>query len=105
MITDQPEPKYDRVIAYIRKSSEDSKNGKPVKQINSLPGQRNFLKEALDRYELKLLRKPFADSKSGYKAFEREGFDEMLDYLRDNKGKVDGIVCTEISRLARNLCL
>lgn len=99
------EPKYDRVVAYIRKSSEDNLKGKANKQQNSLEYQREFIKTAISRYGLKLMRPVFEDDKTGYEAFVRDGvngFNEMLEYLKDHKDKVDGIVCTEISRLARN---
>ena len=94
--------KYNRVVAYIRKSSEDNQKGEANKQLNSLEYQKNFVKEALKRYELKLVGPIFEDDKTGYVAFQRDSFAEMLEYLKDNKGKIDGIICTEISRLARN---
>lgn len=96
---------YNRVIAYIRKSSEDNEKGQANKQLNSLDYQKNFVNEAITRYNLKLLRQPFEDDKTGYEAFVRDGsngFNAMLEYLREHKNEVDGIVCTEISRLARN---
>jgi site-specific DNA recombinase len=99
------EPKYDRVVAYIRKSSEDNLKGEASKQLNSLEYQKNFIKEAINRYTLKLVGPVFEDDKSGYDAFIRDGnngFNAMLEYLKEHKNKVDGIVCTEISRLARN---
>jgi DNA invertase Pin-like site-specific DNA recombinase len=99
----QNEPEYNRVVAYIRKSSEDNEKGEAKKQINSIKYQKEYVtEEAVKKYDLKLVHKPFIDDKSGYEAFGRDSFNEMLEYLSDNKGKVDGIVCTEISRLARN---
>lgn len=95
------ENKYNRVVAYIRKSSEDNEKGEAIKQLNSIEYQRQFVKEAIPKYNLRIER-TFEDDKSAYEAFERDGFQEMLDYLKDNKGAIDGIVCTEISRLARN---
>ena len=96
------EPKYDRVVAYVRKSSEDNEKGEGTKQLNSLEYQRDFVKEAIKKYELKLIHEKFEDDKTGYEAFVRDGFEEMLNFLKDHKGEVDGIICTEISRLARN---
>jgi len=96
------EQKYDRVVAYLRKSSEDNLKGEANKQLNSLEYQRDFVKKALVLYNLKLVGPIFEDDKTGYEAFVRDGFDDLLDYLKDHKGEVDGIVCTEISRLARN---
>ncbi|MBU0569354.1 recombinase family protein [Patescibacteria group bacterium] len=44
----------------------------------------------------------FEDDKTGYIAHIRKEFNGLLNYLEDNGDKVDGIVCFEISRLARN---
>lgn len=97
------EPKFDRVVGYIRKSSEDNEQGGATKQLNSLDYQRHFVtQEAPVKYDLKPPIKVFEDDKSGYEAYIRDGFEEMLHYLEDRKNEVDGIVCTEISRLARN---
>ena len=99
---DKPEPEYKRVVAYIRKSSEDNKDGEATKQINSLEYQHTFVSKAIKDYGLQLVCEPFEDDKSGYEAFQRDGFRDMLDYLKANANEVDGIICTEISRLARN---
>jgi site-specific DNA recombinase len=95
-------PKYDRVIAYVRKSSEDNLKGEANKQLNSLEYQKSFVKDAITKYRLELVGPVFEDDKTGYEAFVREGFDNLLTYLREHKGEIDGIICTEISRLARN---
>ena len=93
---------FDRVVAYIRKSSEDNSQGEAHKQLNSIEYQKQFIKEAVVKYDLKPVLKVFEDDKTGYEAYVREGFEAMLDFLEENKGKIDGIICTEISRLARN---
>lgn len=93
------------VVAYIRKSSEDNEKGEVHKQLNSLEYQREFVKEAVEKYKLKLLRQPFEDDKTGYEAFIRDGengFNQMLEFIKNKKNGVEGIICTEISRLARN---
>lgn len=93
-----------QVVAYIRKSSEDNARGEANKQLNSMEYQHYFVKEAITKYNLHV-EKTFQDDKTGYEAFVRDGpdgFNAMLDYLKENKGEIDGIVCTEISRLARN---
>ncbi|KKU28814.1 MAG: Recombinase [Candidatus Amesbacteria bacterium GW2011_GWA2_47_11b] len=89
------------VVAYLRKSSEDDAQGQANKQLNSMDYQRSFAQEAITKYNLRI-EKSFEDDKTGYEAFVRDDFQEMLDYLKEHKGKVEGIVCTEISRLARN---
>ncbi len=91
-----------RVVAYIRKSSQDNDDGEATKQQNSLKYQRDFLEVAIKRHTLELVHEPFWDDETGYQAFIRDGFDAMLKYLKDHEGEIDGIVCTEISRLARN---
>ncbi len=48
--------KYDRFVAYIRKSSEDNEQGEANKQLNSLEYQRKFVDEALKQYNLKLIQ-------------------------------------------------
>src|SRR5258708_446264 len=89
------------VVAYVRKSSEDSKDGVAKKQLNSLDYQRQFTIEAETKYPIKVKRK-FEDDKSAYLAYERDGFNKMMDYINDHSNDIQGIVCTEISRLARN---
>lgn len=82
------QPKYDRVVAYIRKSSEDNLKGEANKQLNSLEYQKDFVKEAVNRYKLKLVGPIFEDDKTGYEAFARDSFAKMLDYLKDHKAKL-----------------
>lgn len=104
MISDMPDRPI-RVIAYIRKSSEDNEKGEAHKQLNSLEYQRVWVTEAVKKHNLKLLIPPFEDDKTGYEAFVRNGengFNDMLEYIKDKDNQVEGIVCTEISRLARN---
>ena len=99
------EEKCDRVIAYIRKSSEDNEQGEAYKQLNSIEYQKQFIRDAVQKYKLKPVIKVFKDDKTGYEAFVRDGEDgfmAMLDFLKTHKGEIDGIICTEISRLARN---
>lgn len=99
---DENNTQYKRVVAYVRKSSEDNVKGVAHKQHNSVDYQRNFIKETIKRDGLKQVQPNFEDDKTGYEAFVREGFENMINYLRDHRDEVDGIVCTEISRLARN---
>jgi len=101
-MNNQPPEQFDRVVAYIRKSSEDNEKGEASKQLNSIDYQRKFVGEAQRQHKLTLVHPPFEDDKTGYEAFVRDGFEEMLTYLKDHKKEVDGIICTEISRLARN---
>lgn len=99
------EDKQVRVIAYIRKSSDDNEQGEAHKQLNSMEYQREWVKEAVKKHDLNLIRRPFEDDKSGYIAFHRDdenGFNKMIDYIKDKDNAVEGIICTEISRLARN---
>ena len=92
-----------KVLAYLRKSTEDNKEGEARRQKNSIEYQREVVKEIAERNNLEIVRY-FEDSKTGYKAFQREGFDKMLEFFREQKheGVVKGIVCSEHNRLARN---
>lgn len=101
-MTEEKQEAPKQVVAYIRKSSEDNKDGEAHKQLNSIEYQRTYVQEALKKYNLELAHSPFEDDKSGYEAFIRDGFNSMLTFLKEKKGFIDGIVCTETSRLARN---
>lgn len=94
--------KRKKVVAYIRKSSEDNKDGEAKKQLNSLDYQKRFCTEKIKEMGFELAHSFFIDDKTGYEAFCRESFQEMRDFLEEQKGEIDGIVCTEVSRLARN---
>lgn len=101
MIETETEKK--KVVAYIRKSSEDNKDGEAKKQLNSLEYQREFAKIAPEKFTVEYaVSEYFHDDKTGYEYNVRPGFKEMMNYIEENSDKVDGIVCTEISRLARN---
>lgn len=89
-----------KVVAYIRKSSEDTKDGDVNKQVNSFSYQKKVVDNLIKEHDLDLLTKVFQDDHSGYKAFSRVNFDLMLKFIEKNE--VDGIVCYDISRLARN---
>ncbi|KUK77691.1 MAG: Recombinase [candidate division WS6 bacterium 34_10] len=92
-----------KVFGYVRKSTEDNQEGKTRRQQNSLEYQKKTIKEIAERNGLEIVR-IFEDSKTGYKAFIREGLEEMLELFasQDEGGPIKGIVCTEHSRLARN---
>jgi len=89
------------VVAYIRKSSEDNARGEANKQLNSIEYQQQFAEEAKKKYGVTVVQ-TYQDDKTGYDAFIRPDFKRMLDFLKDKNGEIDGIVCTEVSRLARN---
>ena len=91
------------VYGYIRKSTEDNQEGKTRRQQNSLNYQRNTLKEIAERNNLRIV-KIFEDSKTGYKAFIREEFNQMLETFSEQgkEGTIKGVVCSEHNRLARN---
>lgn len=99
MDNEKVEPK--KVVAYIRKSSEDNIQGETSKQLNSIEYQKQFVIDAYGKFNVNVIA-TFQDDKTGYEAFIRDGFNQLVEYLKENKGNIDGIVCTEISRLARN---
>ena len=92
-----------KVFAYIRKSTEDNKQGQARRQKNSIAYQKKAVKETAEKENLQIVR-TFQDDKTGYKAFVREGLEEMLDLFKEQgkDGPIKGIVCSEHSRLARN---
>ncbi len=92
-----------RVVGYIRKSTADNKKeGIANRQINSLNYQRRIIKELVEKEGLELVGKIYQDDFTGYIAFQRESFQEMLGFIQDPDNQIDGIVCSELSRLARN---
>ena len=103
MMINTENPQKTKVYAYLRKSTEDNKEGKARRQKNSIEYQRRAVKEIADKNNLQIVRY-FEDSKTGYKAFVREGLEEMLELFKEQgkDGPIKGIVCSEHSRLARN---
>ncbi|MFA7627997.1 MAG: recombinase family protein [Candidatus Dojkabacteria bacterium] len=92
-----------KVYAYLRKSTEENKEGESRRQQNSLEYQKRSVEETARKNNLEIVR-TFKDSKTGYKAFVRDGFNKMMDQIDQDglEGEVKGIVCSEHSRLARN---
>jgi site-specific DNA recombinase len=92
-----------KVFAYIRKSTDEDQEGGKGKQLNSLEYQRRVVKEIAQRNNLKIER-IFEDSATGYKAYVRDDFNEMCSLLDEQGvgGEIEGLVCTEHNRLARN---
>lgn len=87
-------------VAYIRKSSEDHEENSK-KQVNSFSYQERVIRDIEKKNNLHII-KIFKEDQSGYKAYERKGFNEMLEYLDNNANHSSIIICTEINRLARN---
>ena len=92
-----------KVYAYLRKSTEENKEGESRRQLNSLAYQKMSVEETAKRNNLEIV-KFFRDQKTAYKAFVRNEFNRMMDSFDENGvgGEVKGIVCSEHSRLARN---
>lgn len=95
--------KKQRVYAYLRKSTEDNAEGETRKQKNSLDNQRRVVDEIAEKNNLRIVRY-FKDSETGYKAYIRKDFNEMIKHFREQgkEGDIKGIVCSEHNRLARN---
>lgn len=94
-----------KVVAYVRKSTEetiDIHTGEKSsrRQQNSEISQNNVISTLEEKHDIKVAER-FYDDVSGYEAFKRDDFKEMLKYLAENED-VTGIVCRDISRLARN---
>lgn len=89
-----------KVVAYLRKSSKDSLDGEANKQLNSFSYQAKVVNELVRKHELELKHPPFRDDHTGYYAFSRNEFEQMIKVIEDED--VHGIVCYDLSRLARN---
>ena len=61
-----------KVLAYLRKSTEDNKEGEARRQKNSIEYQREVVKEIAERNNLEIVRY-FEDSKLGIKLFKEKG--------------------------------
>lgn len=83
-----------KYFIYARKSTEDDN-----KQVQSIDDQIDRLKKLANELDLKVVE-IFTESKSGLQPNTRPIFNSMLDMIED--GKADGILCWEVSRLARN---
>jgi site-specific DNA recombinase len=82
-----------KYFLYVRKSTEDK-----GKQITSIEDQILTMKQIAEREDIKIA-KVFNESKSAYSPGRPE-FNKMLQEME--KGKVEGILCWKLDRLARN---
>ena len=96
----RPEGTKEKVYAYLRKSTEDRKDGKSTKQVNSFAYQRKEVDRLAAKHNLEIVDY-YQDDKTGMTAYVRENFNKMLHDIED-KREVTGIVTSEISRLGRN---
>ena len=84
-----------KYFVYCRKSSEDDD-----RQVLSLDSQESELKELVEHLGLKVVGKPFFESKSAKEPYVRPVFAEMM--TRIQKGEANGILCWKVDRLSRN---
>ncbi len=82
-----------RYFNYNRKSTVDER------QILSLESQEEAMKDIAQRAQLSVVH-TFKESKSAKEPNKRPVFDEMIKQIK--AGKANGILCWELSRLARN---
>jgi DNA invertase Pin-like site-specific DNA recombinase len=78
---------------YNRKSTTDER------QILSLPAQEKAMTDMATKFNLKI-RHTFKESKSAKEPNKRPVFSEMIQRIKS--GEANGILCWELSRLARN---
>lgn len=90
----------EKVYAYLRKSSEDNKDGTKGNQPNSLEYQATEIARIAGKYNLEVVEY-FQEDMSGMVAYIRPEFNKLLEKVENNR-EVTGIVVTEISRLGRN---
>ncbi len=84
-----------KYFLYCRKSTEDED-----RQVLSLDSQVAELSELATRDGLKIVGKPFRESKSAKEPDKRPVFAEMIARIRC--GEAQGILCWKLDRLARN---
>ncbi len=83
-----------RAIAYYRHSAQD-------RQENSIPIQRDQVREWADQHGVEIIRE-FADAgKSGLTAEGRPAFTEMMDDWVKQKHEFDYVLCLDVSRWGR----
>lgn len=83
-------------IGYARVSTE-----KQAQENESLPGQRKRITAYCEQNGLHL-RKVFEAAESA-RTLNRPGFQQMLAYCREHRGKISHLVVTELSRFSRNI--
>ncbi len=81
-------------VIYSRKSLEDEDS-----QVQSIPSQEKEMKSIAAKFNLTLVEPLLSEAKSA-KAPGRLVFNEMME--RVDKGKIKGILCWKLDRLARN---
>jgi len=90
-----PDATTKKAVAYYRHSAQD-------RQENSVPLQREQVREFADEHGIKII-KEFADhGKSGLSTVGRDAFNEMIrDYVEGNKEDFDYVLVLDISRWGR----
>ena len=85
-----------KAIAYLRLSKEDGDEA----ESNSIRNQRILIEDYVKRQaDIKLIGEKVDDGYSGVN-FDRPGFQEMMELIRD--GKVNCVIVKDLSRFARN---
>ncbi len=83
-------------LALARVSSEEQEHG------FSLDIQEDALREWAVRNDA-TIHKMYRVAETAHKSEKRKAFHEMLDYARNNKGRVDGLLFYKVDRAARNM--
>lgn len=86
--------KATKYIAYLRKSTDDKE-----KQMLSLESQAEVIKNLAEKFGVTIVET--IQEKLSAKKPGRPGFNKMMDMI--GKGKADGIITWQISRLSRNM--
>ncbi len=86
--------KATKFIAYLRKSTDDKE-----KQMLSLESQEEVIKNLKEKHGVTIVET--IQEKQSAKTPGRVGFNKMMDMIA--KGKADGIITWQISRLSRNM--
>ena len=88
------ELKAKKYIAYLRKSTDDKE-----KQMLSMESQAEVIKQLTEKYGITVIET--IQEKLSAKNPGRPGFEKMMSMIE--KGKADGIITWQISRLSRNM--
>jgi len=86
-----------KVVAYVRVSTDDQ-----AKYGFSIEAQKKVLKDFADGRGLRIV-KTFVGSESAFKAGTRPVFAEMVEFIRQHKAEIRGVLCYKIDRISRNL--
>jgi len=98
--TDSMTPKF--AISYVRVSTrEQAERGGGADEGFSIPAQREANKRKAHSMGA-IIGKEFVDRGASARSADRPELQKMLEYIRENKNRVDYVIVHKVDRLARN---